>query len=100
MKAGRRHEVPLSRRVVAILAELADAKTGDFVFPGQRYGYPLSDGAMETVLRGMKVENATVHDLDRRSGIGPAMKHLSRASSPKQHWPTRSATPWSKLIGA
>jgi integrase len=63
MKAGRRHEVPLSGRALAILAELSDDKTGDFVFPGRRHGSPLSDGAMEMVLRGMNIDGATVHGM-------------------------------------
>jgi len=42
MKAGREHRVPLSIRALAILEKLAEAKTGDFVFAGQRPGKPLS----------------------------------------------------------
>jgi integrase len=61
MKSGRQHCVPLSGRALAILAELAKARSGDFVFPGRRHGSPLSDGAMEMVLRRMKVAKATTH---------------------------------------
>ena len=35
--------------------------TGEFVFPGQRPGKPLSGMAMEMMLRRMKVEGVTVH---------------------------------------
>jgi integrase len=61
MKAGREHRVPLSSRVVAILNQLKKARTGEFVFPGQAHNKPLSNMAMEMMLRRMKIENATVH---------------------------------------
>ena len=61
MKAAREQRIPLSDRVLAILGGLAKAKTGDFVFPGQRAGKPLSGMAMEMCLRRMNVEDATVH---------------------------------------
>jgi integrase len=61
MKAARGHRVPLSGRAVEILEKLATAKTGAYVFPGQRKGKPLSSMAMEMILRRMKVEAATVH---------------------------------------
>src|ERR1700730_1722307 len=61
MKAGRQHRVPLSGRALAILETLAAARTGDFVFPGQRHGKPLSAMSLEKVLRRMKAEGATVH---------------------------------------
>lgn len=61
MKAGREHRVPLSGRAISILKQLAKFKAGDFVFPGQVRSKPLSNMAMEMVLRRMKVEGATVH---------------------------------------
>jgi integrase len=61
MKAARPHRVPLSERAEEILERLAEAKTGAFVFPGQRADKPLSNMAMEMVLRRMKLENVTVH---------------------------------------
>jgi integrase len=61
MKAGREHRVPLSPRAVAILRQLAKVKVGDFVFDGQARNKPLSNMAMEMVLRRMKIEDATVH---------------------------------------
>ncbi len=61
MKAGREHRVPLTDRMVAILDTMEAIRVGDFVFPGQKRGKPLSSMAMEMVLRRMKVENATVH---------------------------------------
>ena len=61
MKAGREHRVPLSARAVTILRKLEKLKTGEFVFPGQTRKKPLSNMAMEMVLRRMKIEDATVH---------------------------------------
>ncbi len=54
MKAAREHRVPLSGRAQAILETLAEAKSSDFVFAGQKAGKPLSGMAMEMVLRRMK----------------------------------------------
>ena len=53
--------MPLSPRVVAILGQLEKVKAGEFVFPGQARNKPLSNMAMEMILRRMKIENATVH---------------------------------------
>jgi integrase len=50
-KAAREHRVPLSDRAVAILREMGEAKTGDYIFPGQRVGRPLSGMAFEMLLR-------------------------------------------------
>src|SRR6266851_3254214 len=61
MKAGREHRVPLSPRAVAILRQLEELKAGEFVFPGQARDKPLSNMAMEMILRRMKIHNATVH---------------------------------------
>jgi integrase len=61
MKAGREHRVPLSGRALSIVKQLAKLKAGEFVFPGQNRSKPLSNMAMEMVLRRMKVECATVH---------------------------------------
>jgi integrase len=61
MKAGREHRVPLSSPATAILRHLEKMKIGNFVFPGQARGKPLSNMAMEMMLRRMKVDDATVH---------------------------------------
>lgn len=61
MKAGREHRVPLSPRTVSILQGLKQVDAGDFVFPGQARNRPLSNMAMEMVLRRMKIHDATVH---------------------------------------
>ena len=56
MKAGREQRVPLSQRATAILVELTDQRSGDFVFASQRRGEPLSNKALKTMLRRMKIE--------------------------------------------
>lgn len=61
MKGARIHRVPLSDRALALFQRLGEAKTGPFVFPGQREGKPLSNMAMAMVLRRMKIKGATVH---------------------------------------
>ena len=60
MKAGRPHRVPLSTRAVAILRKLEKSKRGEFVFAGHAPGKPLSNMAMDMVLRRMGVD-VTVH---------------------------------------
>jgi integrase len=61
MKAAREHRVPLSQRAIAILRKLEKLVASEFVFPGQARDKPLSNGAMEMVLRRMKIDDATVH---------------------------------------
>lgn len=58
MKGGRVHRVPLSPRVLEILASLP--REGEFVFPGAREGKPLSNMAMLEFLRGTH-PGLTVH---------------------------------------
>jgi integrase len=60
MKAGREHRVPLSPRAVEIIR--AQLKGGsDYVFPGLKAEAPLSDAAMQAVLKRMKRLDITVH---------------------------------------
>jgi integrase len=57
MKSGLEHRVPLSARAMEIVGKMAEVRTGDFVFPGQRRGRPLSQGA----LRKLCPSGATIH---------------------------------------
>ena len=61
MKADREHRVPLSARAFAIVKQLTNDNDSDFIFQGQRRSKPLSDMAMDMVLRRMKQDDATVH---------------------------------------
>lgn len=63
MKAGREHRVPLSARALEILEKLSETRTGEYVFPGQRKGRPLSNMAMEMVLRRMGMDHVTTHGM-------------------------------------
>ena len=62
MKAGKEHEVPLSKRALAILESVHREGTDDgFIFIGARSGAPLSNLAMLEMLRGMRGYGFTVH---------------------------------------
>jgi integrase len=61
MKAGKEHRVPLSDRSLEIVKHLHEVKVSDYVFPGQKAKRPLSNMAMEMLLRRMKVDHVTVH---------------------------------------
>lgn len=64
MKAGKEHRVPLSPAAVKVLRgmkPLRAPKRGDWVFPGQSVGKPLSNMSMNMLLRRMKRDDLTVH---------------------------------------
>jgi integrase len=63
MKAGREHRVPLSERAVAILREMKPGASGEYVFPGQRPGKPLSNMALEMSLRRSQPPHREADDL-------------------------------------
>ena len=58
MKGGREHQVPLSKRALAILNELP-RETSGYVFPGMKAKSPLSSRMMLDLLKGMN--GYTVH---------------------------------------
>jgi integrase len=60
MKGGREHRVPLVPRAQAILKQMKELRTSDFIFPGFRDDRSLSDMSLSAVLRRLKVD-ATVH---------------------------------------
>jgi integrase len=55
MKAKKEHRVPLSERAVAILKALPCE--GDYLFPGDRKGVPISNAAMAAVIDRMNADN-------------------------------------------
>jgi integrase len=57
MKAGREHRVPLSGRAMEIVERMAEIRTGDLVFAGQRRGRPLSSLTLARLCRA----GVTVH---------------------------------------
>lgn len=60
MKGGKEHQVPLSKRAVAILEDLPRER-GGHVFPGSKAKAPLSNMAMLQLLRGIDGNGSTVH---------------------------------------
>ena len=60
MKGGKEHQVPLSKRAIAILEDLPRER-GGYVFPGAKAKAPLSNMAMLELLRGMDGNGFTVH---------------------------------------
>ncbi|MCA0424094.1 MAG: integrase arm-type DNA-binding domain-containing protein [Proteobacteria bacterium] len=65
MKGDNAFEVPLAPRAVEILKRVAELRLSDdpdqMIFPGQRRGKPLSDGALEMLLRRMGRGDCTPH---------------------------------------
>ena len=100
-KSGRIHRVPLSERVMSLLAELPRVRGEPHVFPGARPGHGLSNMAMLELLRGMRGRGATVHgDSGPPSEIGQARAPTSPARLQRPHWRTLSETKQSRLIVA
>jgi hypothetical protein len=87
MKSGRQYCVPLSGRALAILAVVAKARFGDFVFPGRRHGSPLSDGARQQPTAS-----------DRVSETGQEMRPISRVKSRKLVLRMQLAMQWNRLM--
>lgn len=50
MKACLEHRVPLSSAAMAIVERMAEIRTSEYVFPGQRRGGSLSDGAFRMIV--------------------------------------------------
>jgi integrase len=61
MKAGREHRVPLNERAVAILQQMEEIRTNDWVFPSTHQGKCMSDMSLTMLLRRMDRKDITVH---------------------------------------
>jgi integrase len=61
MKMHKEHRVPLSGRAISILKAQLATHQGSYVFPGARYGKPLSNMAMLQLLERMERNDITVH---------------------------------------
>ena len=61
MKAGKEHRVPLTSRALEIVKSLHEVRQSEFVFPGAKQGRPLSNMAMEMLMRKMQRGEFTVH---------------------------------------
>jgi integrase len=60
MKGGSEHPVPLVPRAVAILEQMAEMRTSEFIFPGQSKVRPISDIGLRRLLHGLR-RGVTVH---------------------------------------
>lgn len=76
MKAGKEHRVPLSAAALAILEDMK-AHGGRYAFPGGKKDRPLSNMAMDAVLRRMERKDITVHGMRStfRDWAGEATEH-------------------------
>jgi integrase len=61
MKAGVAHTVTLSPRARALLAAIGARKPDDYIFHGEKAGLPLSNMALQMLMRRMKVSHFTPH---------------------------------------
>jgi len=61
MKGAKEHRVPLSRPALAIVKKMAQSRDGDFVFPGDNPGRPLSNMSMLMLQRRMGRGDLTTH---------------------------------------
>jgi integrase len=59
MKTGKGHTVPLSDAAIALLQSMP--RVGEYIFPGDRSGRPISDKSIARVLRRMGYGNITTH---------------------------------------
>ena len=71
--------VPLSERAVEIIQHMRECKSGDYVFPGMRWGKPLSAMAMISVIRKMNARTSKPEWLDEFDGP-PIVPHGFRAT--------------------
>lgn len=61
MKLRREHQVPLTNQALDLLRPLYEARVSDWVFPGLKDNRPLSNMAMQLLLRRIKATDFTVH---------------------------------------
>lgn len=82
MKAGREHRVPLTERALSVLAEVKPFTRGSFIFPGGTADKPLSNMAMNMLLRRMGATNYTVHGFRStfRDWVGEKTNHDFRTA--------------------
>ena len=60
-KNGREHRIPLSPAALMIVEGMSEARLGEFIFPGQHPGRPLSNMAFLQLLKRMGRNDLTVH---------------------------------------
>jgi len=83
MKAERDHRVPLSRRALAIIAEMKKVRDGEFLFPGGKSGKPLTNMAMLALLDRINERRAATGQprwTDPKNGNKDVVPHGFRSS--------------------
>ena len=82
MKAGREHRVPLTDRALAVLLEVKQFTNGTYIFPGGNIDKPLSNMAMNMLLRRMGTKGYTVHGFRStfRDWVGEKTTHDFRTA--------------------
>jgi hypothetical protein len=103
MKAGRPHRVSAHQPVRGILDEAEKVRCGPFIFSNARGDAPLSEPALEMLMRRLNAKPATVHGFRSAFGTGRVMPRIHPERSARKPWRTRSviprnwptaATPW------
>ena len=61
MKMAREHRVPLTKRMLAILDEAEKVRSGPFIFSNALGNEPLSNMALEMLMRRLNAKPSTVH---------------------------------------
>ena len=92
MKMAREHRVPLTKRMLAILDEAEKVRSGPFIFSNALGNEPLSNMALEMLMRRLNAKPATVHGFRSafRDWAGE-MTNFPREIV-EQAWPTRWVT--------
>lgn len=83
MKGEREHRVPLSDRAFEIAEEAMRQTNGEFLFPGQKSGRPLSDMSMTSVIRRMNdraEERGRPRYVDPKEGGADVVPHGFRST--------------------
>jgi integrase len=110
MKAGLLHRVPLSARAMEIVERMAEIRTGDLVFAGQRRRRPLAGTTLAALVPG-----ATVHGFrsafrdwaggnklparDRRAGAGARDWRCGRTGLQARRCAGKAARSYAGMVG-
>jgi integrase len=99
MKAGKEHQVALSKAAMRVLHKVRAITEGiggavgasALVFPNDRTGGQLSEAALSSILSRMKFDGITVHGFRSAFRDWAGEESHFRVTLPKWHWRIRSA---------